>query len=151
MTDFISKDARKVGISRRGICQVQYRKKDRGGSILVFTVLQKSVKFFRMFHKLRKGDSKTRNVQENSFQYEKLCIKTRFEKEVTGTREWLILCFPGQRRPIRQMRSLSQENVELIKIDRIRKTHRAIEILLMRQIKILISEKEIAKWTLFHL
>ena len=51
--------------------------------------------------------------KKNSFQYEKLCIKTRFETEVTGTREWLILCFPGQRRPIRQMRSLSQENVEL--------------------------------------
>ena len=51
--------------------------------------------------------------KKNLFQFEKLCIKTRFETEVTGTREWLILCFPGQSRPIRQLRSLSQENVEL--------------------------------------
>ena len=69
----------------------------------------------KIFQNVNSGKATVRQgtYKKNSFQFEKLCIKTRFETEVTGTREWLILCFPGQRRPIRQLRSLSQENVEL--------------------------------------
>ena len=69
----------------------------------------------KIFQNVNSGKATVRHgtYKKNSFQFEKLCIKTRFETEVTGTREWLILCFPGQRRPIRQLRSLSQENVRL--------------------------------------
>ena len=69
----------------------------------------------KIFQNVNSGKATVRQgtYKKNSFQYEKLCIKTRFETEVTGTREWLILYFPCQRRPIRQLRSLSKENVEL--------------------------------------
>ena len=43
---------------------------------------------------------------------EKWSNETRFHTEATGTPEWPILCFPGQKTSMKHLRCLSPENVK---------------------------------------